>query len=76
MNKLLIGGVCLLLLSGCGDSAYTLYRSSVVDGVGQVPVAAFNFNKGGDFNRESCEYTRQLYAAQPGISTHFWCTKH
>lgn len=59
-----------------GDSStYTLYRSSVANDTLRVHVATFDAADGERYNRDSCEYTRGLYQAQPGIKTRFWCEK-
>jgi hypothetical protein len=72
--------VLLLALQTCSQPAeagnvYTLYRSSLANDSLRIHVASFNAAGGGTFNRDSCEYTRDLYQAQPGIKTRFWCEK-
>lgn len=57
------------------ERIYTLYRSSAVNDSLRIHVATFDAAVGEIYNRDSCEYTRALYQAQPGIDTRFWCEK-
>ena len=57
---------------------YTLYRNSVVLPGGQTHryhVATFDTADGHDYNMENCEQARELFMAQPGVRTRFWCEK-
>lgn len=74
LKALLIG----IAVSACrvGDSAtYTLYRSSVLNEGMRIHVATFDALDGEDYNRDNCEQARELFQAQPGVTTKFWCEK-
>jgi hypothetical protein len=59
------------------DSTYTLYRDSVTEGGSamRIHVATFDAANGEDYNRENCEVAQQLFSAQEGVKTRFWCEK-
>ena len=66
--------------SGCSDragsaDAYTLYRSSIVEGVGRIHVATFDSKDGENYNSENCELAASLFQRQPDVKTRFWCEK-
>lgn len=68
----------LLLVSGCGvtdSDTYTLYRSSVLDGVNRIHVATFDTKDGNDYNEGNCRLAADLFQQQPGVKTRFWCEK-
>jgi hypothetical protein len=70
----------LLQLSACANDTeerprYTLYRNSVTDTLARYHVASFDASDGDRYNQENCEVARQLFQAQPGVSTRFWCEK-
>ena len=69
-------------MSGCGlsgatsdDRTYTLYRNSVTHVNMRIHVATFDANEKEKYNRENCDVARQLFQAQPGVKTKFWCEK-
>jgi hypothetical protein len=57
------------------DETYTLYRNSVLDTGMRLHVATFDAVDGGAYNRENCDQARELFQAQPGIKTKFWCER-
>ncbi|KRG80741.1 hypothetical protein H7691_12405 [Stenotrophomonas sp. CW117] len=76
-DKVLIISAAVALLAGCSSDAgtYTLYRNSALSDSMRVHVATFNSKEGDNYNRENCDLAAQLFAAQPGIGTRFWCEK-
>lgn len=75
MKRLAFSVMPLMLACGSApeSTTYTLYRNSVMDSGMRVHIAAFDARDGGDYNQENCEQTRQLFQAQPGVATRFWC---
>lgn len=68
--------IVVLLLAGCDSgSVYTLYRSSVFDQKARVYVATFGNGESDAYNQENCNAAMQLFNAQKGIVTRFWCEK-
>jgi len=69
------------LLAGCSpfgsdNHVFTLYRNSALDQSSmRVHVASFDTNEGEQYNFENCEVARQLFQAQEGVTTRFWCEK-
>ncbi len=67
------------LLAGCSplqaDSVYTLYRDSLIQPGARIHVASFDAAEGEEYNAENCEVARQLFQAQEGVQTQFWCEK-
>jgi hypothetical protein len=68
-----------LLLVACsppwdGDT-YTLYRTSVVMPDARLHVATFDAKDGEKYNNGNCQTARELFQAQPGVKTRFWCEK-
>jgi hypothetical protein len=67
----------LLTLSACSgakdETVFTLYRSSVLNENMRIHVASFDARDGRDYNAENCEQARQLFQAQDGVTTRFWC---
>ena len=57
------------------QSTYTLYRSSIVSDAMRVHVATFNGYDDEAYNLENCQLAADLFQAQPGIATKFWCEK-
>jgi hypothetical protein len=55
------------------ESIYSLYRTSLVDGVAKVHIATFDTTNGGDYNLENCQLTAELFQNQPNVETKFWC---
>jgi hypothetical protein len=69
-----------LLLSCAGvyaadDSTYTFYRNSVTAEGMRLHIATFDTTEGEAYNRSNCEQARELFQAQPGVKTKFWCEK-
>jgi hypothetical protein len=64
-------------MTGCvsDNDTFTLYRNSLVDENMRIHVASFNAADGDAYNRENCEQAQQLFQAQPGVKTKFWCEK-
>jgi hypothetical protein len=79
MTKLLRTLLALLVVSvvGCSSDSktFTLYRNSVTDENMRVHVASFNASDGEAYNKGNCEQAQQLFQAQPGVKTKFWCEK-
>jgi hypothetical protein len=61
------------MLSACDAGTHTLYRSSVVLPSARIHIATFDAADGDAHNRENCELARDLFQAQPGVLTRFWC---
>ena len=71
-----------IALSACGDgsstsesSTYVLYRNSVTDKDMRLHVATFDASEGEGYNHENCEQAKELFQAQSGVKTKFWCEK-
>ena len=66
-----------IIMAGCdsGSNTFTLYRNSVIHANMRVHVASFNTTDGEAYNRENCELAQQLFQAQSGVKTKFWCEK-
>jgi hypothetical protein len=76
MNPKLSLLTVLFLLSACKtDDAYTLYRSSPILPDARIHIATFDAKDGANYNRDNCDLAKQLFSAQPGIITRFWCEK-
>lgn len=69
--------VAMLLLQGCttGGDSYTLYRNSPLDPSMRVHVATFEAADGEKYNQENCALASDLFGAQPGVTSGFWCEK-
>jgi hypothetical protein len=69
--------LCSFVLGLNSDPAitYTLYRSSVVEGITRIHVATFNVDGKEAYNEENCRLAANLFQAQPGVKTRFWCEK-
>ena len=74
--------ILLLVLAACGGSPtsnegriYTLYRNSVTDPNMRLHVATFDADQKEEYNTGNCEQARELFQAQPGVKTKFWCEK-
>jgi hypothetical protein len=65
----------LISLSACSDGTHTLYRNSVTDQNMRIHVATFDATDGDAYNHENCEQAQELFQAQPGVKTKFWCEK-
>jgi hypothetical protein len=55
------------------EGTYSLYRTSLVEGVSKVHIATFDTSNGGDYNLENCQLAAELFQNQPGVKTKFWC---
>ena len=55
------------------DDVYTLYRSSLLEGISRIHVATFDTRDGDAYNHEDCELAANLFQAQLGVKTRFWC---
>ncbi len=65
-----------LILAGCFDGgAYTLYRNSPIDAAMRIHVATFDAADGDGYNQENCLLAADLFKAQPGVTSRFWCEK-
>lgn len=57
-------------------NAYTLYRTTAVDGARpRIHVATFDANESEDYNRDNCDTAAGLFQGQDGVQTRFWCEK-
>lgn len=65
------------LITGCdsGSDTFTLYRNSVTDENIRIHVASFDAADGEAYNKVNCEQAQQLFQAQTGVKTKFWCEK-
>ena len=79
LRKRLRALVVVLLVTGCDDGVFTLYRSSSSSGAGgdaaRLHVATFNANEGSDYNRGNCEVARELFQKRSGVTVRYWCEK-
>lgn len=77
MKRFLIPIFALLLLTACGDDAYTLYRSSSTLGGGtaRIHVATFDADESQRYNMENCETAMELFKTQKGVTVKYWCEK-
>lgn len=61
---------------GTGDGqTVALYRNSITDENMRLHVATFDATDGEAYNRGNCEQAQQLFQAQQGVKTKFWCEK-
>ena len=78
MKLLSVLTAVLMLLSGCGDSTYTLYRSSPVSSGGEswrLHIATFDAKDGEAYNMGNCQIAEELFQKQPGVTVKYWCEK-
>ena len=79
MKLILTIPIIALLLTACGESSYTLYRSSAVSNGGEnwrVHVATFDAKGGGEgYNMGNCQIAEELFQKQPGVTVKYWCEK-
>jgi hypothetical protein len=61
--------------SSAESESFALYRNSVTDENMRIHVATFDASDGEKYNRGNCEQAQQLFQAQPGVKTKFWCEK-
>ncbi|GJD42839.1 hypothetical protein AFCDBAGC_0681 [Methylobacterium cerastii] len=66
---------CAVLLGGCGSSenVETLYRNSPLDENARIHVATFDATESRAYNQQNCRQAQELFQAQPGARTRFWC---
>ncbi len=75
--------LCIMFLCGCVETSsnniYTFYRNSPIDNNMRIHIATFDSRDGGTsipfYNKDNCEQARELYSAQPGVISKFWCEK-
>ena len=72
---LLAALVTVIAACGSDSDAFTLYRSSLLDGNMRIHVATFDTGDGANYNSENCNIGAQLFAAQPGVKVRYWCEK-
>ena len=67
----------LALAMACSGNpnTYTLYRNGTASDTLRIHVATFDADEQGDYNRDACEQTRELYQTQPTFVSRFWCEK-
>jgi hypothetical protein len=65
----------IALLTGCGDSTYTLYRTQVRDENARTHVATFDAKDGEAYNMGNCQIAEELFQKQPGVTVKYWCEK-
>lgn len=63
-----------LVVMGCSDTSYTLYRSSAIAEM-RIHVASFDAADGEGYNNENCRIAAELFAEQPGVTVRYWCEK-
>ena len=65
------------IMVGCdfGGTTFTLYRNSTHDETMRIHVASFDATASETYNRRNCEQARDLFQAQGGVKTRFWCEK-
>lgn len=70
-------GVVTVMMSACNGSGptYTLYRNGVGQDTLRVHVATFDAKELDEYNRETCEQTRELFQIAPNARSQFWCEK-
>ena len=64
-----------LISCGSDNEIFTLYRNSVIDENMRIHIASFDAVDGEVYNRGNCEQAQQLFKAQQGVKTKFWCEK-
>jgi hypothetical protein len=55
------------------SEVYTLYRNSLLDPTMRLQIATFDASDGKDYNAENCNVAANLFQAQDGVQTRFWC---
>jgi hypothetical protein len=62
-------------VAACGPSETieTLYRNSLLDENARIHVATFDAAESRAYNQENCRQAQELFQAQPGVRTRFWC---
>jgi hypothetical protein len=66
---------CESISSPSDSNVFVLYRNSVADENMRIHVATFDSTDGESYNRGNCEQAKELFQAQPGVKTKFWCEK-
>jgi hypothetical protein len=78
-HSLLVAAGCVLLVGcdylGSGDSAATLYRSTMTDAQMRIHVATFDAKESASYNWENCQVARGLFQGQSGVTVKYWCEK-
>ena len=76
MNRTVLSLTMSLLLAACDyGTTCVLYRNSVTDENMRIHVATFDSSDGEAYNRGNCDQAKDLFQAQPGVKTKFWCEK-
>jgi len=57
------------------QTAFTLYRNSVMDESTRIHVATFDASDGHKYNMENCDIARSLFGTQQGVRVRYWCEK-
>jgi hypothetical protein len=73
--KYVMAAIFGVLISNCSRSleGYTLYRTSLA-GDERLYIATFA-GEGSEYNRGNCRIAADLFQAQPGVRTKFWCER-
>lgn len=66
---------CESISSPADSSVFVLYRNSVANKDMRIHVATFDSTDGESYNKGNCEQANELFQAQPGVKTKFWCEK-
>ena len=80
LSAAVLSVLALVVATGCSDRAsvrdtYTLYRSSLVEGVSRLHVATFDAKDGDSYNSGNCDLAASLFQQQDGVTVRFWCEK-
>lgn len=80
LKKFVLLSFAFFILGSCckhanDDESYTLYRTSVFEGVGRMHIATFNSKDGDSYNDENCNLAAKLFQNQPYVKTRIWCEK-
>lgn len=70
-----LAGAAIMVACDLGSTTFTLYRHSTQDETMRIHVASFDATASETYNRGNCERVRDLFLAQPGVKTRFWCEK-
>lgn len=80
MRSSLLAALAALAVTACdggiGSPTYTLYREGLFPENGRVDrihMATFDADQPGEYNRENCFITRELFQSQPGVTVRYWC---
>ena len=80
LSTAVLSMLTLVVATGCSDRAsvrdtYTLYRSSLVEGVSRIHVATFDAKGGDGYNLGNCDLAADLFQHQDDVKVRFWCEK-